>query len=163
MPTDLKQHRARLLGNLTRIRRSAFVIIDTRGSRTQLTSLMLELDKALQAIENVTDEYVNILESRSRQTASREVLRRCGKSTSGSSPTHRTLPTRETGRPRISSNCVTKVDKLYSFASGPDKCSTEAIGSSTAGNEGWDKRSRSKSFNVSAGFKRPEMLRRQLS
>ena len=63
MPTDLKQHRARLLGNLTRIRRSAFVIIDARGSRTQLTSLMLELDKALQAIENVTDEYVNILES----------------------------------------------------------------------------------------------------
>ena len=63
MSTDLKQHRARLLGNLTRIRRSAFVIIDARGSRTQLTSLMLELDKALQAIENVTDEYVNILES----------------------------------------------------------------------------------------------------
>ena len=67
MSLDFKQHRARLLGNLTRIRRSAFVIIDARGSRTQLTSLLIDLDKALQAIENLTDEYVSTLEVESEK------------------------------------------------------------------------------------------------
>ena len=63
MPADFKQQRSRLLANLTRIRRCAFVIIDGRGSRTQLSSLLVELNKELQAIENITDEYVNTLES----------------------------------------------------------------------------------------------------
>ena len=39
------------------------MIIDARGSRTQLISTCSDLDKALQAIENVTDEYVATLES----------------------------------------------------------------------------------------------------
>ena len=63
MATELKRQRSVLLGNLTRVRRTAFVIIDGRGSRTQLTSLLIELDKALKAIENITEEYVKILET----------------------------------------------------------------------------------------------------
>ena len=51
----LKQKRGRFLAALTRVRRRALVLIDSRGSRSQLVSIISELDQALQHLEEVTD------------------------------------------------------------------------------------------------------------
>ena len=67
MPVELKQRRGRLLAALTRVRRRAFVLIETRGSRTQLGSILAELDGAIEAIQEITDEYVGTLESQDDQ------------------------------------------------------------------------------------------------
>ena len=54
---EIKQRRGKMLSKLTKVRRRAFVIIDNRGSRTQLTSMLKELDEALEHIEEVNDEF----------------------------------------------------------------------------------------------------------
>ena len=61
MSVDLKQKRGRILGTLTRARRKAFVIIDNRGSRTQLTAIITELDDALGKLQEVNDELMSTL------------------------------------------------------------------------------------------------------
>ncbi|XP_043246401.1 uncharacterized protein LOC122393959 [Amphibalanus amphitrite] len=58
---SLKGARAKKLGNLTRIRRRAFIIIDAKGSRTQLSELLKDLDQALEAIQEVNEQYVSLL------------------------------------------------------------------------------------------------------
>ena len=45
-----------MLCRLTRVRRRVFVLISSRGSRTQLMAMMKELDDALQCVEEVNDE-----------------------------------------------------------------------------------------------------------
>ncbi|XP_043241191.1 uncharacterized protein LOC122391399 [Amphibalanus amphitrite] len=57
---SLKGARAKKLGNLTRIRRRAFIIIDAKGSRTQLSELLKDLDQALEAIQEVNEQQVRI-------------------------------------------------------------------------------------------------------
>ena len=57
----LKNARAKKLGNLTRIRRRAFIIIDAKGSRTQLSELLKDLDQALEAIQELNEEYASLL------------------------------------------------------------------------------------------------------
>ena len=49
------------MGTLTRARRKAFVIIDNRGSRTQLTAIITELDDALGKLQEVNDELMSTL------------------------------------------------------------------------------------------------------
>ncbi|XP_043203367.1 uncharacterized protein LOC122371257 [Amphibalanus amphitrite] len=60
---QLKQKRGRCLANLTRTRRRAYVLIDNRGSRTHLISIISELDKALQQVEEASDNIASMLTS----------------------------------------------------------------------------------------------------
>ena len=57
----LKNSRARKLSTLTRTRRRAFIIIEAKGSRTQLGEILKELDVALDAVQEVHDEYATLL------------------------------------------------------------------------------------------------------
>ena len=57
----LKNSRARKLGTLTRARRRAFIIIEAKGSRTQLGEILKELDVTLDAVQEVHDKYVDLL------------------------------------------------------------------------------------------------------
>ena len=52
---ELKKARARKLGTLTRTRRRAFIIIESKGSRTELTKVLKELDLALEAVQEAHD------------------------------------------------------------------------------------------------------------
>ena len=54
-PKELKKARARKLGTLTRTRRRAFIIIESKGSRTELTKVLKELDLALEAVQEAHD------------------------------------------------------------------------------------------------------------
>ena len=54
--SDLKRKRGRMLSNLTRVRRRALVVIENRGSRTQLVDMLKELDAALESLEEVNEE-----------------------------------------------------------------------------------------------------------
>ena len=45
-----------MLSNLTRVRRRALVVIENRGSRTQLVDMLKELDAALESLEEVNEE-----------------------------------------------------------------------------------------------------------
>ena len=63
MSEKLRQKRGRLLGALTRVRRRAFVLVDSIGSRTELGKLLSELDIALQALEEVNEKYIECLAS----------------------------------------------------------------------------------------------------
>ena len=56
-----KTSRARKLSTLTRTRRRAFIIIEAKGSRTQLGEILKELDVALDAIQEVHDQYAALL------------------------------------------------------------------------------------------------------
>ena len=60
---EVKQRRARQLGALTRLRRQAFVLIESRGSRSRLASIFPELDNALGKLEELNDEYSALLTS----------------------------------------------------------------------------------------------------
>ena len=53
----LKNSRARALSKLTRTRNRAFIIIGSRGSRTQLVEVLKELDVSLDAVQEVHDQY----------------------------------------------------------------------------------------------------------
>ena len=66
----LKSSRARKLSTLTRTRRRAFIIIEAKGSRTQLGEILKELDGALDAIQEVHDQYVALLTSQDELKAS---------------------------------------------------------------------------------------------
>ena len=58
----LKKKRALKKGNLTRTRRRAFVLIDSRGSKRELNCILKDLDEALNDVLEVNLEYVSILE-----------------------------------------------------------------------------------------------------
>ena len=74
MSVHLRQKRGRILGTLTRARRRAFVIIDSRGSRRQLTSLIAELDEILAKLHEVNDEYVATLENEEQKLQASEYV-----------------------------------------------------------------------------------------
>ena len=57
----LKNVRARKLGTLTRTRRRAFIIIEAKGSRTELTRVLKELDLALEAVQEAHDHFTTHL------------------------------------------------------------------------------------------------------
>ena len=58
---SLKNSRARKLSTLTRTRRRSFIIIEAKGSRTQLGELLKDLDVALDAVQEVHDQYAALL------------------------------------------------------------------------------------------------------
>ena len=58
---EAKQKRARLLGNLTRLRRQAYVVVESSGSRTRLISLISELNGALGAVQEANDCFISFL------------------------------------------------------------------------------------------------------
>ena len=51
--SEVKQKRGRQLGALTRLRRQAFVLIDGRGSRSSLASILSDLNTALGKLEEL--------------------------------------------------------------------------------------------------------------
>ena len=57
----LKSSRARKLSTLTRTRRRAFITIEGKGSRTQLIGVLKDLDLALDAVQEVHDQYAALL------------------------------------------------------------------------------------------------------
>ena len=57
----LKNQRARRLGALTNLRRRALVIVNARGSCTELTSLLRELDGAAEAVTEAHHEYIEVI------------------------------------------------------------------------------------------------------
>ncbi|XP_043225032.1 uncharacterized protein LOC122383037 isoform X1 [Amphibalanus amphitrite] len=57
----LKQTRARKLGTLTRTRRRAFILIEAKGSRTELTKILKELDLTFEAVQEAHDSFVDQL------------------------------------------------------------------------------------------------------
>ena len=70
----LKSSRARKLGTLTRTRRRAFIIIEAKGSRTQLGEILKELDVALDAVQEVHDQYTALLTSDEETTAAESYI-----------------------------------------------------------------------------------------
>ena len=65
MPEDgiqLKQKRKYALGTLTRVRRRALMMVNAKGSRTDLLRLMPDLDKAFLNLEIINDQYIETLE-----------------------------------------------------------------------------------------------------
>ena len=66
--SDLKQKRGRQLGALTRLRRQAFVLIDSRGSRSRLTSIFNELDITLGKLQELNDEYCALVSEEQEKT-----------------------------------------------------------------------------------------------
>ena len=74
MSVQLKQTRGRILGTLTIARRRAFVIIDSTGSRRQLTSLIAELDEILGTLHEVNDEYVVNLDNEEQKLQESEYM-----------------------------------------------------------------------------------------
>ena len=54
----LKQTRARKLGTLTRTRRRAFILIEAKGSRTELARVLRELDVLFEAVQEAHDNVV---------------------------------------------------------------------------------------------------------
>ena len=57
-----KQKRKYALGRLTRVRRRALVIINAKGSRTELLKMMPDIDEAFLNLEIITDQYIETLE-----------------------------------------------------------------------------------------------------
>ena len=71
---SLTQKRGRILGSMTRARRRAFVIIDSRGSKRQLTAIIKELDGTLEQLQEVNDEIISTLESEEDISLARRYL-----------------------------------------------------------------------------------------
>ena len=71
---EAKQRRARQLGALTRLRRQAFVLIDSRGSRSRLTSILSDLNDALGKLEELNDDYSALLTSEEDKKEAQQYL-----------------------------------------------------------------------------------------
>ena len=67
--STLKRVRGQKLAGLTRVRRRALVLIDTSGSKTQLTALMKELDDSLQEVVQANAEYMTKIEQDETEVA----------------------------------------------------------------------------------------------
>ena len=57
----LKNARARCLGTLTSTRRRALVVVNARGSRSELISILKELDTALDGVTGAHHDYLEVL------------------------------------------------------------------------------------------------------
>lgn len=61
MADNLKERRKRILTSLTRTRRNVYVLIDSRGSRSQVASYLPELSKIISELEEVNDKFSEYL------------------------------------------------------------------------------------------------------
>ena len=61
MADELKSKRTKILTKLTRTRRNALVLVDSKGSRTTLSSYLPELDRILGELEEVNEQYAACL------------------------------------------------------------------------------------------------------
>ena len=70
---DLKQKRGRQLGALTRLRRQAAVLIDSRGSRSRLMSIFTDLDNVLGKLQELNDEYSALVSAEEKTEAAKYI------------------------------------------------------------------------------------------
>lgn len=62
---SLKQIRARRLTTVTRLRRRALVLMESRGSRTQISEILKDLDLAMDAVSEANDNFKEVLKEES--------------------------------------------------------------------------------------------------